>query len=63
MPISLKYGPKYKCMEIKRGRHTLEIRKNGTRYDIPNTNHLKEKGKRKERGLKEYITKGKKAKP
>ena len=59
MPTSLEHGPKYRCRKVNRGLHTLEIRKNGTRYDIPNTNHLKEKGKRKERGLKEYITKGK----
>ena len=48
MPISLKYGPKYKCMEIKRGRHTLEMRTNGTKHNIPNTNHLREKGRRNE---------------
>ena len=48
MPISLKYGLKYKCMEIKKGRHTLEMRTNGTKHNIPNTNHLREKGRRKE---------------
>ena len=41
MPTSLKHG--------------LGIRTNGTKHDIPNTNYLGEKGKRKERGLKEYI--------
>ena len=33
------------------------MRTNGTRHDIPNTNHLREKVGRKEGGLKEYITK------
>ena len=42
------------------GRHTLETRMNGTWHDIPNTNHLREKWRRKEGGLKEYITKGEK---
>ena len=59
MPTSLEYGPKYRCRKINKGRHTLKRRTNGTKYDIPNTNHLGEKGKRKERGLKKYITKGK----
>ena len=38
------------------------MRMNGTRHDIPNRYHLREKGRRKEGGggLKEYITKGKK---
>ena len=40
--------PKYRCRKINMGRHTLEMRMNGTRYDIPNTNHLREKGRRKE---------------
>ena len=31
-----------------RGRHTLEMRTNGTKHNIPNTNNLREKGKRKE---------------
>ena len=44
MPISLEHGPKYKCKKISRGRHTLEMRTNGTQHDIPNTNHLGEKG-------------------
>ena len=59
MPTSLEKGPKYRCKKVNKGRHTLEMRTNGTRHDIPNTNHLGEKGRRKERGLKEYITKGK----
>ena len=59
MPTSLEHGPKYKCRKINRGRHTLKMRTDGTKRDIPNTNHLREKKKRRERGLKEYITKGK----
>ena len=59
MPTSLEHSPKYRCRKVNRGHHTLEMRMNGTRHDIPNTNHLGEKGRRKERGLKEYITKGK----
>ena len=47
MPTSLEPGPKYKYRKINRGRHTLEM-KNGTRHDIPNTNHLREKGRREE---------------
>ena len=58
MPTSLEHGPKYECRKINRGRHTLEMRTNGTRHDM-HTNHLREKGKREERGLKEYITKRK----
>ena len=57
MPTSLEHSPKYRCMKINRGHHTLEIRMNGTLHDIPNTTHLREKGGRKERDLKEYITK------
>ena len=57
MPTSLEHGPKYKCRKINRGHHTLEMRMNGTRHDLPNTNHLREKGGEKGRGLKEYITK------
>ena len=49
MPISLMHGPKYRCRKINRGRHTLEMRTKGTKHDIPNTNHLTEKGRRKER--------------
>ena len=48
MPTSLEYGPKYKYKKVNRGLHTLEMRTNGTRHDIPNTNHLKEKMRRKE---------------
>ena len=59
MPTSLEHDPKYRYMKINRGRHTLMMRTNGTWHDIPNTTHLKEKGGRKEGGLKEYITKGK----
>ena len=57
MPTPLKYGPKYKCKKINKGRHTLEIKTNGTWHDIPYTTHLREKGGTKEGGLKEYITK------
>ena len=57
MLTSLKHGPKYWCRKVNRGRHTLEMRTNGTWYDIPNTTHLREKLRRKEGGLKEYITK------
>ena len=57
MPTSLEHGPKYRCRKINKGCHTLEMRMNGTQYDIPNIPHLREKGRRKERGLKEYITK------
>ena len=57
MPTSLEHDPKYRCKNVNRGRLTLEMRTNGTWHDIPNTTHLREKGKRKERGLKEYITK------
>ena len=48
MPTFLKYGPKYKCRKINRGCHTLEMMTNGTKHDIPNTDHLREKGRRKE---------------
>ena len=51
MPTSLEHGPKYKCRKINKGHHSLEIRLNGTWYDIPNTTHLKQKGR------KEYNTK------
>ena len=57
MPTSLEQGPKYRCGKVNRGRHTLEMRMNGTRHDIPNTTHLKGKVGRKKGGLKEYITK------
>ena len=57
MPTFLEHGPKYKCRKINRGCHTLDMRMNDTQHDIPNTNHLREKGERKEGGLKEYITK------
>ena len=48
MPTFLENGPKYKCRKINRGRHTLEMRTNGTQHDTPNTNHLRKKGGRKE---------------
>ena len=49
MPASLEHGPKYRYRKVNKGRDTLEMRTNGTRHDIPNTNHLREKGRRKER--------------
>ena len=55
MPTSLEHGPKYSYRKVNRG--TLEMRTNGTWHDIPNTTHLREKGRRKEGILKEYITK------
>ena len=57
MPTSLEYDPKYRCRKVNRGRHTLEMRTNGTQHDIPNTTYLREKRVRNEGGLKEYITK------
>ena len=48
MPASLEYGLKYRCRKINKGHNTLEIRTNGIKHDIPNTNHLREKGRRKE---------------
>ena len=47
MPTSLEHGPKYRCRKVNRGHHTLEMRMNGTRHDIPNTTHLREKGGRR----------------
>ena len=49
MPTSLEYGLKYRCKKINKGHHDLEMRMNGTKHDIPNTSHLREKGRRKER--------------
>ena len=57
MPTSLEYDPKYRCSKVNRGRHTLDMRTNGTQHDIPNTTYLREKGRRKEGVLKEYMTK------
>ena len=57
MPTSLEHGPKYRCRKENWGCHTLEMRTNGKCHDIPNTNHLREKGMRKKGVLKEYITK------
>ena len=48
MHASLEHDPKYRCRKVNRGCHTLEMRTNGIRHDIPNTNYLKEKGRRKE---------------
>ena len=47
MPTSLEHGPKYKCREINKGHHNLKMRTNGTKHDIPNTDRLREKGRRK----------------
>ena len=49
MPTSLEHDPKYKCKKVNKGHHTLEMRTNGTQHDIPNTTHLREKGRRKRR--------------
>ena len=48
MPSSLEHGPKYKCRKVNRGCHTLEMRTNGTKHDIPNIDHLREKGRTKD---------------
>ena len=52
MPTFPEHSPKYRCRKVNGGRYTLEMRTNGTWNDIPNTNHLREKGGRKEGGLK-----------
>ena len=57
MPTSLEHGPKSRCRKVNRGCHTLVMRTNGIWHDIPNTNHLREKVRRKEEVLKKYITK------
>ena len=57
MPTSLEHDLKYKCRKVNRSHHALEIRMNGTWHDIPNMTHLREKGRRKDGILKEYITK------
>ena len=57
MPTSLEHGPKYRHKKVNKGHHTLEMRTNGTRHDIPNTTHLREKEGEEGRGLKEYINK------
>ena len=53
----LEHGPKYRCRKVNRDRHTLKMRTNGTWHDIPNTTHLREKVKKEEGVLKEYMTK------
>ena len=35
MPTSFEHDPKYRYRKINRGRHTLEMRTNGTKHDIP----------------------------
>ena len=57
MPTFLEHGLKYMCKKVNRGCHTLEMRTNGTWHDISNTTHLREKGRREEGVLKEYMTK------
>ena len=52
MPTSLEHGPKYRYKKVNKGRHTPEMRMNGTKHDIPNTNQLREKGRRKRGVLK-----------
>ena len=56
MPTTLEHDPKYRCRKINRSHHTLEMRTNGIKHDITNTNRLREKNEEEERGLKEYIT-------
>ena len=65
MLTSLENDLKYRCRKENRGCHTLEIRTNGTWHDIPNTNHLREKGEGgwKEGNFKKYITKWEKLDP
>ena len=63
MPTCLEHGPKYRCRKVNRSCHTLEMRTNVTRHDIPNTNYLGKKGRRKEGVLKEYKTKLEKLDP
>ena len=46
-----------------RGRHTLEMRTNGTWHDIPNTTHLRAKWGRKEGGFKRLQNQMGKARP
>ena len=57
MPTSLEHGPKYRCRKVNRDHHTLEMRTNDIWHNIPNTIHLREKGKKEEGVLKEYMTK------
>ena len=45
------------------GHHTLEMRTNGTWYDIRNTYHLREKEGRRKRALKESVIKWEKLDP
>ena len=59
MPTSLEHGLKYRYKKVNKSRHALEMRTNGTWHDIPNTTHLKEKGRRKEGVLKSTKPKGK----
>ena len=47
MLTSLMHGPKYKCRKIRKGHHNLKMRKNDTKHDIPNTDRLGKKGRRK----------------
>ena len=48
MPTSLEHDLKYRYRKVNRGHHTLEMKTNGTKHDIPNTNHLRKKRRRKE---------------
>ena len=59
MLTSLKHGPKYKCRNINKGCHNLKMRTNGTKHDIPNTDRLREKGRRKKGVQKSTKPKGK----
>ena len=55
MPTSLEHGPEYKCKKINRGCHSLEIKTNGTWYDIPNITHLKDKGRKEYNTIRERL--------
>ena len=52
MPTSLELGPKSTCRKVNKGYHALEMRTNGTRHDITNTNHLRGEKEEEGRGFK-----------
>ena len=52
MPTSLEHGPKYRCRRVNSGRHTLDMRTNGTWHDIPNITYLKKERREEGRGFK-----------
>ena len=63
MPTSLELGLKYTCRKVNRVRHALEMRTNGTRHDITNTNHLRGEKEEEGRGFKRVHNPMGKAKP